>query len=166
MQARLFALALLLATPALAGCGFTPLYAVPGVSPGLSSIETVAPEGRTGFLLRQSLDDAFARDAAKPPVWRLTIDLKETRTPRGRRVDAAASRYELELVANWKLTNVATGAVVRDGMTRTEVTFDRADQPYAAIVANQDGQARAAAELARKIQLQLADWMAGGASAD
>lgn len=166
MQARLFALALLLATPALAGCGFTPLYAAPGVSPGLSSIETVAPEGRTGFLLRQALDDAFARDAAKPPVWRLTMDLKETRTPRGRRVDATASRYELELVADWKLTNVATGAVVRDGMTRTEVTFDRAEQPYAAIVANQDGQARAAAELARKIQLQLADWMAGGASAD
>lgn len=166
MQARLFTLVLLLLTPALAGCGFTPLYAVPGVSPGLSSIETVAPEGRTGFLLRQALDDAFARDAARPPVWRLTIDLKETRTPRGRRVDAAASRYELALVAEWKLINVATGAVVRDGMTRTEVTFDRADQPYAAIVANQDGQARAAAELARKIQLQLADWMAGGASAD
>lgn len=166
MQARLFTLVLLLLTPAIAGCGFTPLYAVPGVSPGLSSIETVAPEGRTGFLLRQALDDAFARDAARPPVWRLTIDLKETRTPRGRRVDAAASRYELSLVAEWKLINVATGAVVRDGMTRTEVTFDRADQPYAAIVANQDGQARAAAELARKIQLQLADWMAGGASAD
>jgi LPS-assembly lipoprotein len=51
-------------------------------------------------------------------------------------------------------------------MTRTEVTFDRADQPYAAIVANQDGQARAAAELARRIQLELADWMAGGASAN
>lgn len=166
MQARLFTLVLLLLTPAIAGCGFTPLYAVPGVSPGLSSIETVAPEGRTGFLLRQALDDAFARDAVRPPVWRLTIDLKETRTPRGRRVDAAASRYELSLVAEWKLINVATGAVVRDGMTRTEVTFDRADQPYAAIVANQDGQARAAAELARKIQLQLADWMAGGASAD
>lgn len=166
MQARLFALALLLATPALAACGFTPLYAVPGVRPGLSSIETVAPEGRTGFLLRQALDDAFARDAARPPVWRLTIDLKESRTPRGRRVDATASRYELELVAEWKLINIATGAVVRDGMTRTEVTFDRADQPYAAIVANQDGQARAAAELARKIQLQLADWMAGGASAN
>jgi len=54
LQARLFALALLLSTPALAGCGFTPLYAAPGVAPGLSAIETVAPEGRTGFLLRQA----------------------------------------------------------------------------------------------------------------
>ncbi len=166
MQARLFALALLAMTPALAGCGFTPLYATPGVSPGLSAIETIAPEGRTGFLLRQALDDAFARDAALPPVWRLTIDLRQTRTPRGRRVDATASRYELTLVADWKLTNLATGAVVRAGETRAEVTFDRADQPYAAIVANQDGEARAATELAREIQLQLADWMARGGVAD
>lgn len=163
MRARLFALTLLLLTPALSACGFTPLYATPGVSPGLSSIETIAPEGRTGFLLREALDDVLARDHGKPPVWRLSIDLKETRTPRGRRVDATASRYELVLVANWKLTNVVTGAVAREGVTRTEVTYDRADQPYAAVSANLDGQARGASELARKIQLQLADWMARGA---
>lgn len=160
MQARFFALALLLITPALSGCGFTPLYAAPGVSPGLSSIETVAPEGRTGFLLGEALNDALARDASRPATWRLTMDLKETRTPRGRRVDATASRYELVLTANWKLVNVATSAVAFEGVTSTEATFDRADQPYAGVVANQDAQSRAASELARKIQLQLAVWIA------
>lgn len=159
MRARFAALALLLSAPALAGCGFTPLYAAPGVSAGLSSIESVAPDGRTGFLLGQALDDALARDEAKPPAWRLTMELRETRTPRGRRVDSTASRYEMVLKANWKLTSTATGAVALEGSTSTEVTFDRADQPYAAIVANQDAQSRAASELARKIQLQLADWM-------
>ena len=165
MQARFVALALRLMAPALAGCGFTPLYATPGLSSGLSSIESVAPEGRTGFLLRQALDDALARDPASPPAWRLTMDLRESRAPRGRRLDATASRYELVLIANWKLTSVATGAVVLQGNTQTEVTFDRADQPYSGIVANQDAQSRAASELARKIQLQLANWLArsGGA---
>jgi LPS-assembly lipoprotein len=147
-------------TPVLAGCGFTPLYAAPGVSPGLSSVESVAPDGRTGFLLRQALDDVLARNEALPPAYRLTLDLRETRTPRGRRVDATASRYELQLVADWKLTSIATGAVALEGSSSTEVTFDRADQPYSGIVANQDAQSRAASELARKIQLQLADWMA------
>jgi LPS-assembly lipoprotein len=160
MQARFLAIALLLITPAVAGCGFTPLYAAPGVSPGLSSVESVAPDGRTGFLLRQALDDALARNEALPPVYRLTMSLRETRTSRGRRVDSTASRYELALVADWKLTNVATGALALEGSTSAEVTFDRADQPYSAIVANQDAQSRAASELARKIQLQLADWMA------
>jgi LPS-assembly lipoprotein len=162
MRARLIALVFLLAAPGLTACGFTPLYAAPGVSPGLSAIETIAPDGRTGYLLREALDDVLARDLGKPPVWRLGIDLKETRTPRGRRVDSTASRYELVLAAEWKLTSAATGAVVREGVTRTEVTYDRADQPYAAIAASQDGQARAASELARKIQLQLADWIASG----
>lgn len=165
MQARFVAFALLLMTPALTACGFTPLYATPGLSSGLSSIESVAPEGRTGFLLRQALDDALARNEASPAVYRLTLDLKETRTPRGRRVDATASRYELVLVADWKLTRVATGAVALEGSTQTEATFDRADQPYSGIVANQDAQSRAASELARKIQLQLADWMARGGGA-
>ena len=160
MRGPLLAITLLLLAPPLAGCGFTPLYATPGVSPGLSSVESVAPDGRTGFLLRQALDDVLARNEALPPAYRLTMDLKETRTPRGRRVDATASRYELVLRANWKLTSVATGAVALEGSTSTEVTFDRADQPYSAIVANQDAQSRAASELARKIQLQLADWMA------
>lgn len=162
MRARLVAIALLLLTPALAACGFTPLYATPGLSSGLSGIESIAPEGRTGFLLRQALDDVLARNEATPAVYRLTMDLKETRTPRGRRVDATASRYELVLVADWKLVTVATGAVALEGTTQTEATFDRADQPYAGIVANQDAQSRAASELARKIQLQLANWMARG----
>lgn len=162
MRARVLAVALLLTGPALAGCGFTPLYAAPGVSSGLSTIETVAPEGRTGFLLGEALNDALARDPSAPAVWKLRIDLKETRTPRGRRVDSTASRYELVLTADWKLVNAATGAVALEGTTSTEATFDRADQPYAGIVANQDAQSRASAELARKIQLQLAVWMANG----
>ena len=162
MKARLLALVLLAATPVLAGCGFTPLYAQPGVGPGLSAIETIAPEGRTGYLLRESLDDALARDAAVPAAYTMKIDLKQIRTPRGRRVDSAASRYELVLDADWTLTDAATGLVAFKGVTSTEVTFDRADQPYASIAGHQDAEERAAAELARKIQLQLAIWMARG----
>ena len=162
MKARFLALALLLTAPTLAGCGFTPLYATPGVSPGLAAIETVAPEGRTGFLLGEALDDAFARDVSKPAAWKLKIDLEETRTPRGRRVDATASRFELVLTADWKLIDAVTGTVALEGETSTEVTYDRADQPYAGIAANQDAQSRAASELARTIQLQLAVWIARG----
>ena len=43
---------------------------------------------------------------------------------------------------------------------RVELTYDSADQPYASISAQQDAQDRAAAEAARKIQLELAAWLA------
>ncbi|MBI1404937.1 MAG: hypothetical protein GC145_02275 [Caulobacter sp.] len=158
--AGLFAIlgALLLAAP-LGGCGFTPLYAAPGVSPGLSAIETIAPEGRTGALLRESLDDALAHDAAAPPQWRLELALKEQRIPRGRRPDGVASRYEYVVNADWKLVSRATGETAAQGSSRAEVTFDRADQPYAAIAAQQDAEQKVADELARKIQMDLAVWM-------
>jgi len=142
----------------LGGCGFTPLYAAPGVSPGLSAIETIAPEGRTGALLRESLDDALARDG-RPAEWRLELVLKESRIPRGRRPDGVASRYEYVVTANWKLVSRADGSTATQGVSYAEVTFDRADQPYAAISAQQDAEQKVADELARKIQMDLAVWM-------
>ena len=149
---------LALAAFGLGGCGFTPLYAAPGVSPGLSAIETIAPEGRAGALLRESLDDALARDGS-PAQWRLELTLKETRIPRGRRTDGVASRYEYVVVASWKLVSRADGSTATEGVSTAEVTFDRAEQPYAAIAAQQDAEQKVADELARKIQMDLAVWM-------
>lgn len=153
--------ALLLAVMAvtLSACGFTPLYGVQGLAPALSSIETVAPQGRSGFLLRGQLDDALGRDAAIPPAYRLTMRLAENRYPRGVRVDNIANRYELVLVVDYTLTAV-NGGVVKTGHVQASVTYDSADQPYASIAAEQDGQERAATEAARQIRLDLSSWLA------
>ena len=56
----------------------------------------------------------------------------------------------------------AGGAPGRTGRISTSVTYDSADQPYASIAAEQDGQERAAAEAARLIHLELASWLAAG----
>ena len=45
----------------------------------------------------------------------------------------------------------------------SQVSYDAADAPYAGIAARQDSQQRAAADAARKIQLDLAAWMASRA---
>ena len=45
---------------------------------------------------------------------------------------------------------------------RVELTYDSADQPYASIAAQQDAEDRATEEAARRIQLELAAWMATG----
>ena len=52
-----------------------------------------------------------------------------------------------------------------DARRATSATYDSADQPYAAIAAQEDGQQRAATEAARRIQLDLAAWLAGKAPA-
>ena len=148
----------------LSACGFTPLYGPETVAKGLGSIEVIAPDGRAGYLLREKLDDALARNVNLLPTHRLTYKVKELRYARGVRVDNVANRYELNLTADWKLADAKTGQVVRAGQASAAVTYDSADQPYASIASQQDSQERAATEVARKIQLDLASWLAGKAA--
>ena len=145
---------------AIAGCGFQPLYGDLGVASNLAAIDVVAPEGRAGHLIRESLDDAFAGQPGTPAAYRMDLTVGESRIPRGLRVDNVATRYEMTLTANYTLTELATGAVVKAGTAASTVTYDSADQPYASIAAQQDSQERAAAETARRIQLELAAWFA------
>jgi len=160
-------LALMLTAGALAlsACGFTPLYGASQVTSGLGAIEVVAPDGRAGYLLREQLDDVLARDVNVLPSYRLVYQVDEKRYARGVRVDNVANRYELNMTVRWRLLDATTGAEARSGVTAASVSYDSADQPYAAVAAQQDGQERAASEIARKIQLDLAAWLAGKASA-
>ncbi|MET3664234.1 LPS assembly lipoprotein LptE [Caulobacter sp. 1776] len=151
-----------LSTTVLSACaGFTPLYGRPGVEGGLSSIETVAAEGRGGYLLREQLDDALAHRPGDPVAYKLALGVNEQRFSRGVRLDSVANRYELRMSVDWRLLDARTGVEAHKGRTEVSVTYDSADQPYAAIAAQNDGQERAATEAARKIQLDLATWLAG-----
>lgn len=149
-----------LAALALSACaGFQPLYGE-ATTRSLAGIEVVAPDGRTGYLIRQHLDDAFAKDHSARPTYVMDLSLGEARYPRGVRIDNVATRYEYVLTATYLLKSRDTGAVATRGQVRVELTYDSADQPYASIAAQQDVQERAAAEAARRIELELAAWLA------
>ena len=148
---------------ALSGCaGFQPLYGEPVVR-NLAAIDVQAPSGRTGYLIRQHLDDAFARNPAAAPQYAMDLALGEARYPRGVRIDNVATRYEYVLTAAYTLRSLPSRAVAKQGQVRVALTYDSADQPYASIAAQQDAQDRAAEEAARRIQLELAVWLANGA---
>jgi len=146
----------------LGGCGFTPLYAAPGVNSKLASINVVAPQGRTGFLIRQHLDDAFAKDHNAPAAYTMRLAMSEARYPRGIRTDNVASRYEYVLTADYTLASMPSGEIVKKGRVRAEVTYDSPDQPYGSIAEEQDAADRVAQEAARRIQLEVAAWLATG----
>ena len=167
-MSRFLALALVstlaASTLALGGCaGFQPLYAQPDVVRNLAAIQVQAPSGRTGYLIRQHLDDAFAKDHSATPAYTMELGLGEARYPRGVRIDNVATRYEYVLTAGYVLREVKSGSVAKQGQVRVELTYDSADQPYASISAQQDAQDRAAEEAARRIELELAAWLANGA---
>ena len=138
----------------LAGCGFTPLYGDAGAGSSLSRIAVTTQDDRLGYRVREQLEDALGRDGGQAPLWRLETVVDQSRRPLGRRIDDTATRYELTVRGAWTLTPLNGG----DPITGTETvttTYAAADQPYAAIAAQQDGEERAAAELARLIRLDL-----------
>ena len=144
----------------LGGCGFTPLYGTGGVAPALSAIDVQAPQTRTGYLLREELDDALARDKNRPAAYVLTLAVNEDRYARGLRVDDVATRYEVALYVSYILTDRRTRRQVKTGAVNANVTYDSPDQPYSGIAAFADGQERAATQAAERIRLDLARWFA------
>jgi LPS-assembly lipoprotein len=140
----------------LGGCGFTPLYASPAVTPGLAAIEVHAPQGRTAYLLSRDLDETFNRDLTQPAVYRLDFSVAERRYPRGLRINNVATLYETHVTIGYRLIEIATGRLVKAGAEPIVVDYDVADQPYAGIAAQQNSQERAAEEAARRIQSDLA----------
>lgn len=153
MRARL-ALVLAGLSLGLAGCGFTPLYGETATGSQLTRIAVQTPDDRLGYRLREQLEDALGFDRAQAPNWRLTTQVEQSRRPLGRRIDDTATRYELTVRAAWTLTPTGAGETLA-GVETVTTTYAAADQPYAAIAAQQDGEERAAAELARRIRLAL-----------
>lgn len=153
----------LLLSATVSGCGFTPMYATRGGASDLPAIAVVVPQGRVAYLLRENLDDLIGHDKTRAPLWRLDIQVMQIRDPRGLRLDNVAERYDLGLTVKYSLTSIASGKVVRTGEVVSQVSYDAANAPYAGIAARQDSQERAAADAARRIQIQLAGWMAGRA---
>ena len=156
----LAALAAAAGLAALGGCGFTPLYAQPGVAGGITHIEVIAPKGRVGYLLQQSLDDDFGHAKGEAPVYRLELETNTLRQAHGLTANDTAQRYQLNLRVSYSLVEVASGKVAHAGAVISDISYDSTDQPYAGIAARQDVQNRLASDVAQKIEIQIAAWLA------
>jgi len=164
-RSRLAALLAILALPGLSGCGFTPLYATAGVSSGMAGVDVITPEGRTGHLLSEDLQDDLAVDHARPATYRLALAVDETRYERGLSTEQLATWYELSVRVSYSLIDISSGKTLTAGVMPISVSYDAANDPYAGIVAQQDGQRRAAGEAAQRIRTKIAAFLARQAKA-
>jgi LPS-assembly lipoprotein len=145
----------------LSGCGFTPLYATPGMTPSLADIDVVIPHDRVGFLLREQLDDELGHKGGDPVRYQLVCTTRMLRLPRGVRVNNVANRYEINLTVDYVLTAPGVLKPLLKGTAPVMATYDSADPPYAGVAAEQDGENRAANQAAIAIRLDLARYFAG-----
>jgi LPS-assembly lipoprotein len=147
--------ACVLALPLLGGCGFTPLYGDNSLVSGLSHVQVEVPQTRTGYLVREQLQDDLAIKRGEQPEYRLVIEMTEDRLPRGLRPNATADRYETRLKYNYTLTRIATGEVVLKRSSMVSVITDATAQPYAGISLQQDAEVRVAWETSQFIKTQI-----------
>ena len=160
LRRKLVTLLAVMTLPALSGCGFTPLYGAPGVTSGLAGVDVITPEGRTGHLLSEDLQDDLAIDRGKAPVYRLALNVDEQRYARGLSTEQLATWYELSLKVSYSLIDIESGKTLTAGIMPVSVSYNAVGDPYAGIVAQQDGQKRAAAEAAQRIRIELASYFA------
>jgi LPS-assembly lipoprotein len=144
----------------LGGCGFTPLYATPGVGSGLAGVEVITPEGRTGQLLGETLKDDLASGRTLAPRYRLALAVDETRYARGLSTEQVATWYELSVKVSYSLIDLQTGRTLTAGQEPVSISYNAMNDPYAGLVAQQDGQKRAATEAAQRIRIALASYFA------
>ena len=144
------------------GLAFRPgLRHIPGfVGTRVDVVLLLCGLGRLGYRLREQLEDALAVNRGATPTRTLDVQVESARRPLGRRIDDTATRYELTVRAAWTLTSPDGGDPV-GGVETATVTYAAADQPYAAIGAQQDGEDRAAADLARLLRVDILRALSG-----
>ena len=164
---RRLGLLLLLALPALGGCGLRPLYAGGGsgaVASSLSAVEVAPIDERTGWLVRNALVDRLSpRGAAQ---YRLELDLDDNIPSFGIRGDSAATRERRTIRARYRLVAVGTGQTVLDATAGADAGIDVVSSPYATVAAEESASERLAAVLADQIVARLGLYFRSGAAPD
>ncbi|ACI99932.1 LPS assembly lipoprotein LptE [Rhodospirillum centenum] len=157
---------LVLALPALAACGFKPVYgarsasAVGSGAPASVQLNQVFIDplpDRSGQVLRNKLIDRFYHEGRpSDPAYRLAIQLAAQEEDLGIRQDATATRARLRLVASYELIDNRTGQPVYRTFSRAIISYNLLEAQYATLVAQQDAYDRGLTQLADEIQTRLA----------
>jgi LPS-assembly lipoprotein len=155
------------------GCGFHPLYAVPGSPKGemrrlLQSVYVEPAPDRLGYELRNQiidLIDGSARTTGAAYRLRLTLDEKQEAIgvqsqKVGTLTQTTITRYNDKLSVEYELSDIKTGAVLAKGIETGLSSYNVLSSPYATLVAQQDADKRAADDIADRIRIALTAYFA------
>ena len=148
-----------LATLALAGCGFTPLYG-DGAPPTRMAgrVEVALIEGEPGFVMRERLTERLG--PATAAAYRLEIDLKLTRTGVALTQQNVTTRFDVIGTAEYTLRPLDGGPPVASGVVRTITGYSAPESEtasaFASRAAERDADRRLAKDLADRILQRLA----------
>ena len=149
--------ALVLAAPALSGCGFAPLYATDNAAtrPVLANVrlgevyaaETIEPQLMRAFTARTARDG----DAA---LYDLDVVTREVARALAVRIDASATRYNYELTADYTLTRRSDGVTIK-GRAQSLASFNVVESQYSTLFAEEAAREKASRTLVDEIERSI-----------
>ena len=164
MMGVLTKLACALALLALGGCGFTPLYATAGE--GIQSemrgvvVGTVTGPPDAAYYTEDALRDVLpGGDAAR---YALEVQLRDSRQAVAVTRQADTTRFDYLLNARYTLRDLETGEA-RQNTIRTTISYGVVESQYASLVGREDAVRRAALDLARRVETDVALYLKGRA---
>lgn len=173
---RLLRAVVLMAPAVLAACTFSPVYgpAPTGrvVTADLSAITISSPPkpidapniSRIEQKVRNDLIFGFTGGgAAPPPRYTLKLSTLVSQTLLGvTRIETAPS-YSVRVTVAYELADIQSGRIVARGVANGVASYDRLNQAFANVRAQQDAEERAASAAADDIRIRLAAALASGA---
>lgn len=150
----------------LSACGFTPLYSTGGdsqVSEGLRSVEIEHIEATPELkrLVGQELSDLLPEPSGGTPRYSLLLELEDRRAATVVRRSAATTRFDYTLFGSYRLHDNETNKTVHKQKISAMTSYGVVSSQYASMVGREDAARRAAVEIARRIETDLALFFAG-----
>ena len=145
----------------LSACGFQPVYKK-NTETGYSSNQAlqtirISPlPDRPGQILHNMLRDRMnPLGQPRKPLYVLKAIIEETEKNLAVRLDNTTSRTNLTIAVKYSLVSLSSNNIVFSSIARSTNSFDKLDDPYANLVAEDTARSRVLRQVADDMALQL-----------
>ena len=138
----------------LSACGLQPLYSggsKGAVASALGTISVAPIEGKSGWLMRNALNDRLGAPNNGSAQYRLVVTLDDQISGFGLRADDTVTRERRTLRARYQLIAEATGETIVDATAGSDAGIDVVSSEYATIA----GENSALENLTQKVADQI-----------
>lgn len=146
------------ALASLSACGLQPMYAGGAggaVAQGLAQVSVPAIQGRSGWLLRNALQDRLGVAGDASPRYRLDVRLDDRLEGLGVLNDDTIGRERRILRARYQLVDNSSDEILLDATAGSDAGIDVVSSEYATIAAEQTALENLSREVADQIVSQV-----------
>ena len=121
-------------------CGYEPIYSKnANINKELLSISVKNIKNRPGQIVRNTLLNQLNPERERVITkYKLIVEIFESKSSLAYRKDKSATRTDLEITANYLLTDIKNGEILLKEATTSISSFDVVESVYATLIAEND----------------------------